>query len=59
MQKGIKLSEVSDDGGSSHQIIQVKKAADVQVVGELLKLNCFWFLMKGSYQLLGRLSPGV
>lgn len=41
------------------RLFRWRKAVDVPVVGELLKLNCFWFLIKGSYQFLGRLSPGV
>lgn len=36
------------------RLFRWRKATDVPVVGELLKLSCFWFLIKGS---LGETKP--
>lgn len=57
MQKGIKLSEVSDDGGSSHQIIQVKESCRCASCGGTSETKLHLVLNERKLPVIGETKP--
>lgn len=54
MQKSVKLSEVSDDGGSSHQITQVKESCRCAGCGETSETKLLLVLNERKLPILGK-----